>query len=138
MKCYKSYCELALRTNDQCSVLFIIIAAPTLDVSLDKDAVLLLDFEPYDVFSLTCTVVSSPDLVSVTRSVVWKRNGTLLTSTGDTTIVETGSGSELMTSQLNTKDPDIGVQAYTCEATIDLLLDPDVVQTADAIVTVNG
>ena len=112
--------------------------APMMEVSLDKTAVLVVDFEPYDMFSLTCTVVSSPDLVSVTRSVVWKRNGALLTSTGGTTIVETGSDSELITSQLNTNDTEVGVHTYTCEATVDLLIDPDVVQTSDVNVTVNG
>ena len=119
------------------SFMFSIQTGPTIELVLDKSTVVIVDFDPYNSFSLSCTASTSSLSISATVTLKWKRNGFLLSSGGDTTITETDSDS--ITSKLSTKDTTVGEHIYTCEAAITLDTEVDIfLQSVTATVTING
>ena len=115
------------------------LAAPQLSTALSNYEIDVLDVEPYNNFSLTCTVFILESLTGVTRSIEWQRDGSTLIDNGNSVQLSTTEfNSNMLVSTLTAKESSAGEHTYTCTGSIEIPFDQPVTASAEAKVTARG
>ena len=114
-------------------------AAPDLSTVLSNYEIDVLDVEPYNNFSLTCTVFILESLTGVTRSIAWQRDGTTLIDNGNSVqLSNTEYNRHTLVSTLTAKESSAGEHTYTCTGSIEIPSHTPVTASAHAKVTARG
>ena len=99
----------------------------------------VLDVEPYNNFSLTCSVFILASLTGVTRSIEWQRDGTALIDNGNSVQISIeDSNSYKIASTLTSKESSAGEHTYTCTGIIEIPSDNPVISSANTTVAARG